>query len=109
MKFEKALKYPVTLTLEADDIFYLREFLNDERISAEVDFSDIENLHNSRARREAKQTLNREHATMTKIIEALDATLDATEGRGVIAKRLASITDILQADGEVTAAMEDGE
>lgn len=88
MKFEKPLENPVTLTLEAADIFYLREFLYEERISAEVDFGDLENLHNSRARQEAKQALNREHMMMTKIINAIDATLDATEGRGVIAAKV---------------------
>ena len=88
MKFEKELENPVTLTLEAADIFYLREFLYEERISAEVDFGDIENLHNNRARQKAKQALNREHMMMTKITNALDATLDATEGRGVIAAKV---------------------
>ena len=80
----KHLENPVTLTLEAADIFYLREFLYEECISAEADFGDLENLHNNRARQEAKQAINYEHMMMTKIINAIDA----TEGRGVIAAKV---------------------
>lgn len=105
----KHLENPVALVLEAADIFYLREFLCEERISAEVDFGDVENLHNDRARREAKITLNREHAMMTKIINALDAVLDAADVRDDLAKKIESVDDALQATDEITAAMEDGE
>ena len=90
MRFEKKTpENPVTLTLEAADIFYLREFLYEERISAEVDFSDVENLHNDRARQAAKTTLSREHTT--KIIDALDAALDAADVRDDLAKKIASM------------------
>lgn len=109
MKFEKALNYPVTLTLEVDDIFFLRGFLYEERISAEIDLNDIENLHNGRARQAARQAINHEHATITRIINAMDATLGAAEVRGVIAEKIASLNDALQADGEVTAAKETDE
>ena len=92
MRFEKKTpENPVTLTLEAADIFYLREFLYEERISAEVDFSDVENLHNDRARQAAKTTLSREHTTMTKIIDALDAALDAADVRDDLAKKIAAM------------------
>lgn len=108
MKFEKALENPVTLTLEAADVFYLRDFLYEESISAEVDFENVETLHNDRARQEAKRTLSREHAKMTKIIDALDAALDATEGRIVVAKKIASMTDPMQAADEVGTSTEEG-
>ena len=109
MKSEKAPENPVTLTLETVDIFYLRELLYEERISAEVDFSDVENMHNNRARQVVKTTLSREHTTMTKIIDALDAALDAAGVRDDLAKKIDSMTDTLQAAGEVTAAIEDDE
>lgn len=106
MKSEKKTpENPVTLTLEAVDIFYLRELLYEERISAEVDFSDVENMHNNRARQVVKTTLSREHTTMTKIIDALDAALDAAEVRDILAKKIESMTDAIQAADEVTAAM----
>ena len=108
MRFEKKTpENPVTLTLEAADIFYLREFLYEERISAEVDFSDVENLHNDRARQAAKTTLSREHTTITKIIDALDVAPDAADVRDDLAKKIASMADALQAADEVTAVMED--
>lgn len=106
MKFEKHLEHSVTLTLEAADIFYLSELLYEERISAEVDFSDVENLHNNRARQAVKTTLSREHTTMTKIIDALDAALDAADVREDLAKKIESMTDVKASD-EVVAAMED--
>lgn len=105
----KHLENPVTLTLEAADILYVREYLCEERISAEVDFSDVENLHNERARREAKITLNHEHEMMTKIINALDAALDAADVRDDLAKKIATVVDALQAADEGTAEMEDDE
>lgn len=105
MKSEKAPENPVTLTLEAADIFYLRELMYEERISAEVDFSDVENMHNNRARQVVKTTLSREHTTMTKIIDALDAALDAAGVRDDLAKKIESMTDAIQTADEVTAAM----
>lgn len=93
MKFEKHLENPVTLTLEAADVFYLREFMYEESISAEVDFENVETLHNDRARQAAKMTLSREHTTMTKIIDALDAALDAADVRDRLAKKIASLPD----------------
>mgnify|MGYP000845731951 CR=1 FL=1 len=102
----KHLENPVTLTLEAADVFYLREFLYEERISAEVDFSEVEKLHNDRGRRAAKITLSREHTKMTKIIDALDAVLDAADVREDLAKKIASKADALQAFDEAIATME---
>lgn len=98
----KHLEHTVTLTIEAADIFYMREFLYEERISAEVDFDDADNLHNDRARRAAKTTLSREHARMTRVIEALDA----ADVREDLAKKIESMADVKASD-EVVAATED--
>lgn len=108
MKFEKHLENPVTLTLEATDVFYLREFLYEESISAEVDFENVETLHNDRARQAAKMALSSEHTKMTKIIDALDAALDAADVRDRLAKKIASLPDPLQAADEVGTATEEG-
>ena len=102
------LETPVTLTLEAADIVYLRDFLYEESISAEVDFDNVETLHNDRARQAAKMTLSREHTKMTKIIDALDATLNTTEGRVVAVQESVSMTDPLQAADEVGTETEEG-
>ena len=100
----KHLENPVTLTIEAADVFYLREFLYEESISAEVDFENVETMHNDRARQVAKITLSREHTTMTKIIDALDA----ADVRDRLAKKIASIADPLQAADEVGTETEEG-
>ena len=100
----KHLENPVTLTIEAADVFYLREFLYEESISAEVDFENVETMHNDRARQVAKITLSREHTTMTKIIDALEA----ADVRDRLAKKIASIADPLQAADEVGTETEEG-
>lgn len=100
----KHLENPVTLTIEAADVLYLREFLYEESISAEVDFENVETMHNDRARQVAKITLSREHTTMTKIIDALDA----ADVRDRLAKKIASIADPLQAADEVGTETEEG-
>ena len=106
MRFEKKTpENPVTLTLEAADIFYLREFLYEVRIDAEDDYKKVESLSNDNARRAVKEALRREHETTTKIIDALDAALDAADVRDDLAKKIASMA--AQAADEVTAVMED--
>ena len=104
----KHIENPVTLTIEAADVFYLREFLYEERISAEVDFENVETMHNDKARQAAKITLSCEHTTMTKIIDVLDAALDAADVRDRLAKKIASMSDPLQAADEVGTETEEG-
>lgn len=80
----KHLENPVTLTLELDDLTWLRAFLKKERDFAEIDHQEVERLHNDVATRAAKVALNHELDRMTKIIEALDAAVsvdDAHESR----------------------------
>lgn len=87
MKFEKHLEYPVTLTLELDDLGWLRNFLKEESLAAET-------------------VLSSEHTQMTKIIDALDAALDAADVREALAKKLESMADVKASD-VLVAAMED--
>lgn len=102
MKFEKHLEHPVTLTLELNDLGWLRNFLKDERIAAEIDHEEVERLHTDVAIRAAKTVLSSEHTQMTKIIDALDA----ADVREALRKKLESMADVKASD-VLVAAMED--
>lgn len=84
----KRLTNQVTLTLDLDDLGWLRNFLKDERIAAEIDHEEVASLHTDVAIRAAKQVLSHEHDKMTKIINALDEALAADDEREAIAKRI---------------------
>lgn len=84
----KHLTNPVALTLALDEIGWLRNFLKDERIAAEIDCDEVASLHTDVAIRAAKQVLSHEHEMMSKIINALDAALAADDAREAIAKRI---------------------
>lgn len=86
----KHLENPVTLTLALDDLGWLRGFLKDERLAAEIDRDEVASLHTDVAIRAAKEVLRHEHERMTKIIDALDAALAADDAREAIAKRIAA-------------------
>lgn len=84
----KHLTNPVTLTLELDELGWLRNFLKEESLHAEIDHEEVERLHTDVAIKVAKTVLSREHAQMTKIIDALDEAMVANDEREAIAKRL---------------------
>lgn len=86
----KHLTNTVTLTLELDDLGWLRDFLKEESLHAEIDHEEVERLHTDVAIRAAKTALSSEHAQMTKIIDALDEALVADDAREAIAKRIAA-------------------
>ena len=102
----KHLKNPVSLTLELDDLGWLRNFLKEESLAAEIDHEEVERLHTDVAIRAAKTVLSSEHAQMTKIVDALNAALAADDAREAIAKKIESMADVKASD-EVVAAMED--
>ena len=77
----KHLTNPVILTLELDDLGWLRSFLKDERLAAEIDRDELASLHTDVAIRAAKEVLLHEHERMTKIINALDEALAADDAR----------------------------
>lgn len=87
---KKHLTNPVTLTLELDDLGWLRNFLKEESLHAEIDHEEVERLHTDVAIRTAKAVLSKEHDRMTEIIDALDEALAADAEREAIAKRLAA-------------------
>lgn len=84
----KHLTNPVTLTLELDELGWLRNFLKEESLHAEIDHEEVERLHTDVAIKVAKTVLSRERAQMTKIIDALDEAMVANDEREAIAKRL---------------------
>nr|DAV36440.1 MAG TPA: hypothetical protein [Caudoviricetes sp.] len=79
---------PLELTL--DDLCWLRAFLKEERLSADADHKKVEALHNEMAIRAAQKMLSREHTQMTKIITAIDETVNAVDAREAIARQIAA-------------------
>lgn len=86
----KHLVNPVTLTIELDDLTWLRAFLKEERHAAEIDHEEVERLHTGVAIRTAKAVLSKEHDRMTKIIDDLDAAIGADDMREAIARKIAA-------------------
>lgn len=100
---KKPLKKPVTLTLEADLVVWLRDFLYEESLSAEVDHEEVESLHTDVAIRAAKIELNRVCAWLEKVIEALDNALD--DARNDARNDDMDVSDACKAVAEKIAAM----
>ena len=92
----KPLKKSVTLTLEGDLVVWLRDFLYEESLSAEIDHEGVESLHTDVAIRAAKIELGRVIARLEKVIEALDNALDnapdVSAACEAIAKKIAAAT-----------------
>lgn len=86
----KHLVNPVTLTIELDDLTWLRAFLKEESLAAEIDHEEVERLHTDVAIRTAKAVLSKEHDRMTKIIDDLDAAIGAADMREAIARKIAA-------------------
>lgn len=86
----KHLVNPVTLTIELDDLTWLRAFLKEESLAAEIDHEEVERLHTDAAIRVAKAVLSKEHDRMTKIIDDLDAAIGAADMREAVARKIAA-------------------
>lgn len=86
----KHLTNPVTLTLALDDLGWLRNFLKEERLAAEIDHGEVERLSTDVAIRAAKIALNSEIARLAKVIEAMDVAIAADDARDAIAKKIAA-------------------
>lgn len=86
----KHLVNPVTLTIELDDLTWLRAFLKEESLAAEIDQEEVERLHTDVAIRVAKAVLSKEHDRMTTIIDDLDAAIGAADMREAIARKIAA-------------------
>lgn len=86
----KHLVNTVTLTIELDDLTWLRAFLKEERRATEIDQEEVERLHTDVAIRTAKAVLSKEHDRMTTIIDDLDAAIGAADMREAIARKIAA-------------------
>lgn len=95
---KKQLKNPVVLTLDVDLVEWLRDFLYEESLSAEIDHEEVERLHTDVAIQAAKIELGRVNARLEKIIEAVDEALidarkdatDVSDGYAALAKKIAA-------------------
>lgn len=92
----KHFENPVTLTLDLDDLTWVRAFLDQERSAAEVDRANAKDLHNSLAARAAVQVLSREIETMTKIIDEICKTIDLIDAHESIARKIAATVPGMQ-------------
>ena len=86
----KHLVNPVTLTIELDDLTWLRAFLKEKRRATEIDQEEVERLHTDVAIRTAKAVLSKEHDRMTTIIDDLDAAIGAADMREALARKIAA-------------------
>lgn len=84
----KHLTNLVTLTIALDDLGWLRNFLKEERLAAEIDHEEVERLNTDIAIRAAKIALNSEIERLAKVIDALDVAITADDVREAIAKRI---------------------
>lgn len=75
----KPTETPVPLTLGLYELRWLRAFLKEEHLSAEIDHEEVERLHTDAAIRYAKVALNQELDNMTTVIEALDVAITAAD------------------------------
>lgn len=78
---------PLELPLEV--LCWLRTFLRDEILSAEIDHDNVATLHTDVAIRAAKEALNREIAQMTKVADAVDVAITDDDAREAIARQIA--------------------
>lgn len=83
----------IPLELTRDDLGWLQAFLDQERSAADVDRQKAEGLHNILASRAAVNVINRERATMTKIIDEICGTLDAIDEHEALVRKLNASLD----------------
>lgn len=89
---KKPHKNLVSLTLEIDDLVWLRDFLKEESYSAELDNEEVERLHTDVAIRAAKIELVRVAARMAKVVDALDVAIISDDARASIERKIAATT-----------------
>lgn len=87
---KKPHKNLVSLTLEIDDLVWLRDFLKEESYSAELDNEEVERLHTDVAIRAAKIELVRVAARMAKVVDALDVAIVSDDARASIERKIAA-------------------
>lgn len=76
---KKPVENPVTLTLEIDDLHWLRGFLNAGRVSAAHDYENVKALSSELAISAAQEVLRSENEQMTKIVEVISKKLEVID------------------------------
>lgn len=69
----------IPLELTRDDLTWLRGFLNAGRVSAAHDYENVKALRSDLVISKAQEVLRSENTQMTKIVEAISRTLEATD------------------------------
>ena len=82
----------ITLELTLDNLTWLRDFLKEEILAADIDHEEVERLHTDVAIRAAKAALSQERDRMAKVIDALDTTIGRDERRESLARQIAAMT-----------------
>lgn len=82
----------IPLELPLDALAWLRAFLREEILSAEIDHENVAALHTDVAIRAAKEALNREIAQMTKVADVVDVAITADDAREAIARQIDAMT-----------------
>ena len=82
----------IPLELPLDVLCWLRAFLREEILSAEIDHENVVALHTDVAIRAAKEALNREIAQMTKVADVVDVAITADDAREAIARQIEAMT-----------------
>ena len=81
---------PLELTL--DELAWLRIFLREESLAAEIDQEKVETLHTVVAARAARDALNREYEQITTIADKVDRTISIIDKREALARQIAAMT-----------------
>lgn len=79
----------IQIELTRDELVWLRNFLYEESLSAEIDHENVESLHTDVAIKAAKVALNREQAQMEKIVEVIDKTTNIVAAHEALARKIA--------------------
>lgn len=81
-------RIPLELTL--DELGWLHCFLSEERRLADIDYENVESLHNDTAICAAQDALKLERAKMLTIVNKIDKTLDIVGKRESLVRKLAA-------------------
>jgi hypothetical protein len=81
---------PLELTL--DELAWLRIFLREESLAAEIDQEKVETLHTVVVTRAARDALNREYEQITTIADKVDRTISIIDKRESLARQIAAMT-----------------
>ncbi len=82
----------IQLELTLDELAWLRIFLREESLAAEIDQEKVETLHTVVATRAARDALNREYEQITNIADKVDRTISIIDRRESLKRQIAAMT-----------------